>query len=221
MQAGRCQLSLNFHIFSFPCLSHSVLALQLFMNNCRLLETWVCQSNSPSWQHGVLIVHAEIACRQPLLLNAGSAWDTQLFLYIRITREIGIAFAQQKLQRQLPTFPYLFKHSRDYSERSSQNSVDTSAISLITQHHLFLCIFNQVTSSTPLLFCRHCCLSSLLDFFAFRQPLLPNRLMWSISPLSFLHSLISNLHCSAQVWWDSFPCYCSALYYWVCDLACC
>ena len=108
VQAG--QLSLNFHIFSFPCLSHSVLALQLFMNNCRLLETWVCQSNSPSWQHGVLTVHVEIACHQPLLLNVGSAWDTQLFLYIRITSEIGIALAQQQLQQQRPTIPYLFKH---------------------------------------------------------------------------------------------------------------
>lgn len=49
VQAGIWQLSLDFHIFSFPSfLSHPVPAPQFFINNSRLLMTWVSK-NTHYW----------------------------------------------------------------------------------------------------------------------------------------------------------------------------
>lgn len=89
---------------------------------------------------------------------------------------------------------------------------------LITEHHLFLCISNQVTSAPLLLhssvFTVACsCWTSLLLFTL----LLNNRLMRSIFLLSASSTLISIyivlLRCDGTL-----PCYCSVLYY--CGLAC-
>lgn len=174
--------------------------------------------DSPFRQHGVcchwLVLTLQIACDKPLLFNAKSAWQTQLFLYIRLTRIIAVVSAQQQ---HLPFYiPHFVKHSVIIL-RSELRNILTFKLS------------NYWSSSFPLHFqpgnlfffapLFHCCLFFLLDIFAFVQLVLVNRLMQSISPLSFLHYNL-NLHYSAQVLWEIFSCCCFVLYCYVCDLAC-
>lgn len=214
VQAGICQLSLDFHIFSFPSFS-------LPSWSCTAVFHWYVQTvgdlsllelfymDYPFRQHGVcchwLVLTVQIACHKPLLFNAKCAWQTQLFLYIRLIREIAVVSAQQQ---HLPFYiPHFVKHSVIILRSKLRNKLTLELSKCWSSSFPLHFQPGNLFFFTPLF---HCFLF-LLDIFAFVQPVWINRLMQSISPLSFLHYNL-NLHYSAQVLWNIFPCCCFVLY---------
>lgn len=169
LQAGVCQLSVNFHIFSLSSLpSIRFLHFTFFpMNNCSLLETRFDRSKFRLFSikgSGMvfLIVRVKAACREPRL----KVHDEQGFSCTLGNKGgNGKAFAATAshccMTHILPSLAWFF----------GEGCSEFYWRPLSTERHLFLCIFNQVTSAPPL-FCRLCCLFvSLLDSPAFLRPL--------------------------------------------------
>lgn len=132
--AGICQLSLDFHFFSFPSLSllsSCTLVLSLIFPDCwrPVSVRAICCGFSiyTAWCLLPLVsfndtkLHAISHSSQVL-----KAHDEQLLLYIRLTRDIRIASAQQ----QNPPFyiPYFVKHSVAFL-RSALRNILTSVLS--------------------------------------------------------------------------------------------
>lgn len=137
VQAGLRQLSLFLPLFSLPSRSCS----QAFVNTSILSEMmsvlWILYLDSMVCCHWLVLL-GQIACDEALL-NAESAWQTQLFLYVSLTRETGVELRHLlslTLSNSWPSsFPLHFQPGNSFCYVASASSCWTSLL-LFNLFHL-------------------------------------------------------------------------------------